>query len=196
MPALKPTDIYATIDWLGYVPHRDAKELETHPLETMALDFGGYGDDCHAGVTRPSCSRVVAQHPKGTPISNVRQLSIVSTEELQIIADSLGIDRFDPKWAGASVVLSGIADFSHIPPSSRLQADSGATLTIDMQNRPCHFPALTIEADLPGRGKGFKEAAEGKRGVTAWVERPGLLSLGDRLRLHVPDQRGWHGAGA
>jgi hypothetical protein len=33
--------------------------------------------------------------------------------------------------------------------------------------------------------------AEGRRGVTAWVERVGVLRVGDRLRLHVPDQRPW-----
>ncbi|MFM7445122.1 MAG: sulfurase, partial [Tabrizicola sp.] len=37
----------------------------------------------------------------------------------------------------------------------------------------------------------FKTAAHGKRGITAWVERPGTLRLGDMLRLHIPAQRGW-----
>ena len=36
---------------------------------------------------------------------------------------------------------------------------------------PCQEPAVTIEKARPGEGKGFKRAAEGKRGVTAWVER-------------------------
>jgi hypothetical protein len=27
--------------------------------------------------------------------------------------------------------------------------------------------------------------------VTAWVERPGLLRVGDQVRVHVPDQRIW-----
>ena len=40
-------------------------------------------------------------------------------------------------------------------------------------------------------GKGFKAAAKGRRGVTAWVERPGALVVGDRLRLHIPDQPAW-----
>ena len=45
--------------------------------------------------------------------------------------------------------------------------------------------------DEPGHGKAFKPAAHGRRGVTAWVEREGPLTLGDELRLHVPDQRNW-----
>jgi hypothetical protein len=191
MPALIPTDYTARITWLGHVPHRARAEIETLPLEEMPLGWEGYGPDCHSGVTRPSCSRVVAQFRRGTEIRNVRQLSILSAEEMAAIAATLALPALDPAWLGASVVLEGIPDFSHVPPSSRLQAEEGTTLVIDMQNRPCRFPAKTIETAVPGHGKAFKAAAEGRRGVTAWVERPGRLRRGDVLRLHVPDQRGW-----
>lgn len=191
MPALAPTEYYGTITWLGVMHHRDAPELDSRPVTEMALTWAGNPDDVHAGETRPSCSRVKSQYPKGTEIRNTRQLSVVSAEELAQIAAALGLDRIDPALVGASIVVEGLPDFSHLPPSSRLQADSGATLTVDMQNRPCQFPAMTIEKSAPGHGKGFKPAAEGKRGVTAWVERPGLLRVGDRLRLHIPDQRAW-----
>mgnify|MGYP001491102775 CR=1 FL=1 len=92
---------------------------------------------------------------------------------------------------GASLVLEGIPDFTHLPPSSRLQGPDGVTLVVDMENLPCQEPAVTIEKARPGLGKGFKPAAEGKRGVTAWVEREGTLRLGDEMRLFVPAQRGW-----
>jgi MOSC domain-containing protein YiiM len=121
----------------------------------------------------------------------VRAVSLVSAEELARIAEALGLDNLAPEWVGASVVVEGIPDFSHLPPSSRLQGPDGVTLTVDMQNRPCRFPAKTIETAHPGKGKRFKEVAEGLRGVTAWVERVGTLRIGDALRLHVPDQRGW-----
>ena len=88
-------------------------------------------------------------------------------------------------------MVEGLPDFSHLPPSSRLQGPDGVTLVVDMQNRPCHLPALTIEERLGAAGKGFKAAAKGLRGVTAWVERPGTLALGETMRLHVPDQRAW-----
>lgn len=191
MPALIPTDHYATVTWLGYVPHRHAAEIEACALEAMPLGWAGYDGDCHSGVTRPSCSRVTSQHAKGTEIRNVRQVSVVSAEELAAIAAALGLDAIDPAWLGASVVLSGIPDFSHVPPSSRLQAENGTTLVVDMQNRPCRFPALTISKARSGQGRDFTAAAEGRRGVTAWVERPGGLKIGDRVRLHVPDQRVW-----
>ncbi len=191
MPALTPTDHYGTITWLGRVPDRVTKAIVTISLTELTLIFAGTEGEVHAGLTRPSCSRVTRQYPKGTPIRNTRQLSIVSAQDLAAIAAKLGLEAIDPAWVGATVVIDGIPDFSHLPPSSRLQSDSGATVTIDMQNRPCQYPAMTIEAAHPGQGTGFKTAAKGKRGVTAWVEREGVWRLGDRVRLHVPDQRAW-----
>lgn len=192
MPALLPTDHYGTIIWLG-VQRLPVENLviRAEPLAEMPLTFAGLAGEVHAGLTRPSCSRVLAQHPRGTVIRNVRQLSVVSAEEMAAVAAELGIARFDYAWVGASVVVEGIPDFTHLPPSSRLQAEDGTTLVVDMENRPCQEPAMTIERAAPGHGKGFKVAATGRRGVTAWVEREGTLRIGARLRLHVPDQRAW-----
>lgn len=193
MPALVPTRHVARIVWLGVVTNMDRQELLAEPREVLDLRFDGIAGSVHGGLTRPSCSRVTAQYPKGTEIRNERQLSILSREELDGIAQALGLKRIDPARLGASMMIEGIDDFSHVPPSSRLQAPSGATLTVDMQNRPCQFPARSIERVSPGHGKGFKPAAEGRRGVTAWVAREGRVTLGDELRLHVPDQRPWAG---
>ena len=44
---------------------------------------------------------------------------------------------------------------------------------------------------MPGHGAAVKGAANNRRGVTAWVEREGTLTLGERMRLHIPDQRPW-----
>ena len=190
MPALVPTDHFAIVRWMGIVED-SANSLHADPVEEMNVTFAGVAGECHAGLTRSSCSRVKDQHPRGTQIANVRQFSILSVEELLAIAEACNIDEFDPAWVGASLVIEGIGDFSHVPPSSRLQADSGATLVVDMENRPCVLPGRVIEKEEPGKGKAFKHAANGLRGVTAWVEREGLLKLGDVLRLHIPDQPIW-----
>ena len=190
MPALAPTEITGTVTWIGYVPDRDAS-LRSTTLDEVALTYAGISGESHGGLTRPSCSRVVSQHPKGTDIRNVRQLSVVSAEELAEIAADCGLEALDPALIGASLVISGIPDFTHLPPSSRLQMPDGATLVVDMENRPCHLPAKPINADHPGAGDKFKAAAKGKRGVTAWVEREGAMRVGDVVRLHVPDQRAW-----
>ena len=190
MATLKDSGIVGEVTWAGHVPGAD-DTLRAGAVPRLDLGFDGDAGARHFGGLRPSCSRVTMLYPRGTEIRNVRQLSILSQEELDAIADGIGLSALDPGLLGASLVLRGIPDFTHVPPSSRLQAPSGLTLTIDMENRPCHFPGQEIEAERPGHGKAFKAAAEGRRGVTAWVERPGTVALGDTLRLFVPTQRAW-----
>lgn len=190
MPALLPTDFHATIRWLGRVPP-DGPDIRSAPVDAVDLDWTGIVGERHGGLTRPSCARVTDQHPRGTEIRNVRQISIMSVEELEHIAHAMALVAVEPEWLGASMVVEGFADFSHLPPSSRLQGPDGVTLVVDMENRPCSLPAREIERERAGYGARFRAAAKGRRGITAWVERPGRLCLGDRLRLHVPDQPAW-----
>ncbi|WP_126976891.1 MOSC domain-containing protein [Frigidibacter oleivorans] len=194
MPALKDSGVTGTVLWLGRVADRDAA-LASAAVEEMRLSFAGPEGEAHGGLTRPSCSRVLGLYPRGTEIRNTRQLSIVSQEDMDAIAGAMGLQRLDPALVGASVVVGGIGDFSHLPPSSRLQAAGGATLVVDMENRPCQLPARPIETAHPGFGARFKSAAKGRRGITAWVEREGVLRVGEALRLFVPDQPAWRGGG-
>lgn len=191
MPALKKTDYTCEIVWLGIVTGDDRKELLSEVREALTLRFDGIEGSFHGGLTRPSCSRVTGQYEKGTEIRNERQLSIVSAEELAEIAAEMGIERVDPARLGATMVVRGLPDFSHVPPSSRLQAPSGATVVVDMENRPCQYPAKSLQHVVGEAAKGFKPAAKGKRGVTAWVAREGDVKVGDTLTLHIPDQRRW-----
>lgn len=190
MPVLKPTDHLGRIVWLGLVRDRDAA-LESAAVESLAVSFAGPEGEAHGGLTRPSCSRVVGQYPKGTVIRNTRQFSVLAAEDLAAIAAKMGVERLDPALVGATMVVEGIPDFSHLPPSSRLQGEGGATLVVDLENRPCQLPAKPIEARHPGLGAKFKAAAQGRRGIVAWVEREGTFRLGESIRLHIPDQPVW-----
>ena len=193
MPVLRQTEYTAEVIWLGHVPAGNS--IRAKSVERLDLDFAGDPGARHEGVNRASCVRMTNLYPKGTEIRNVRQLSVLSAEQLDEIAAEMSLTRLDPSYLGASLVLRGIPDFTHVPPSSRLQAVNGLTLTIDMENRPCIIPGREVEADLPGHGPAFKPAAQGRRGVTAWVERPGQLKLGDSMKLFVPDQRAWAPSG-
>ena len=177
------------------VTARHTTEIQTESRATIDLDWDGVIGGAYNSRSRSSDSRVLQQHRPDTQIANVRQLSIVSQEDIDHIAHAMGISQFNPEWLGANLVVAGCCDFSYIPPSSRLQADNGTTLIVDMQNYPCHQTGMTIERDLPGHGKYFKQYARGRRGVTAWVERPGQLALGDKMRLHSPEQRAWQPEG-
>jgi hypothetical protein len=190
MPALLPTSFTGRITYLGRVLAKPAI-LASHPVDEVFASYAGVEGEVHAGLTRASCSRVLSQYPRDTDIRNVRQFSIVSAEDVAEIAARMGIDTLDPSLLGASMVIAGIPDFTHLPPSSRLQFNGGATLVVDMENRPCTLPARGIEERFPGFGAKFKPAAQGRRGVTAWVEREGVLRMGMGVTLHVPDQRAW-----
>lgn len=198
MAALKPTEHEGKVVWLGLV--RDRKRaLASDGVESLTLTFEGPEGEDHAGRTRRSCTRVKAQYPVGTEIANTRQICVMSAEELTAIAAAMGLGDVPlgrmAAFLGAGVVIAGIPDLTHLPPSSRLQgAEGGATMVVDMENLPCMLPAKGIEAEHPGVGARVKAAARDRRGVTAWVEREGLLRLGEAVRLHIPAQRPWAGA--
>lgn len=170
---------------------------ENNNISTVARDlvdvsFGGFDGDSHTGLSRKSCVRVKRQYKVGTTIRNTRQISIVSVEELQTIADNMNIEAIQPEWLGANLCLSGVPEFTKIPPATRLLFSSGACLVVDVENEPCNYPAEIIEQHHPGSGKLFVKNAMGIRGVTAWVEREGKIERGDTVEVHVPPQRLWN----
>lgn len=190
MSCLVKSQYIGTITWLGRVSAPEYN-IRSEALNTAEANFEGILGESHSGATRPSCVRVTMLHPKSTEIRNTRQLSVLSAEENAEIASGIGLEQLDPSWLGASIVIAGIPDLTHIPPGSRLQTGAGTTLTADLENAPCNWPAKEIETDYPGHGKAFKSVAKGRRGITAWVERPGRLSLGDDVNLFIPAQRDW-----
>lgn len=192
MPALKKTSFEARVIWLGQTADR-ADGLESQGCDQLDLRFEGPAGEARSGLTRAACPRTSELYPENTEIRNVRQISVMSAEELAEIAQDLELDRLEPEWLGLSMVVEGLPDFTHLPPSSRLLADRGASLVVDMENLPCNIAGRAVERARPGHGIGFKQAAKGKRGVTVWVEREGVIRVGDTLRLFVPGQRRWTG---
>jgi MOSC domain len=189
MPVLLETEFKGEVVWAGETP--SVSGIAASAVAGLSLGFHGLLGERHQGENRLSCVRVSNLYPQGTTIRNVRQLSILSEEELALIAADMGLEQVDPRSLGANLVLRGIPDFTFVPPSSRLQGPDGMVLTVDMENRPCIFPGREINKAHAGFGPKFKPAARGRRGITAWVERPGQLNIGDSLRLFVPDQRAW-----
>ncbi len=179
-------EMTGAVRFLGVVPDRRSS-LRSVSSERITLDYAGIVGDSHSGLTRPSCSRVTAIYPvRGTPIRNTRQISLLSVEELAETARILGLPVLPPEWVGANLILEGFAGLTALPPASRLAFEGGAVLTVDVENAPCNYPAREIEIEHPGMGKGYKAAAKGRRGLTAWVEREGEIRLGETVRLHKP----------
>jgi hypothetical protein len=163
--------------------------LEKGGVNRLELTYAGITGDFHAGLTRKSDSRTLQLYKRGLDIRNTRQLSLVSDVELAGIAARMGIPAIDAKWLGANVLVTGIPDLTLLPPSTRLQLPSGATLVVDLENVPCRQVAQVIERHHPGPKLGFVAAARNKRGVTAWVEREGAIGLGDDIAVLTPPNR-------
>ncbi|MBX2884246.1 MAG: MOSC domain-containing protein [Granulosicoccus sp.] len=187
MAILKKTNITGSCDCV--LINQDSTDLETTAINEADVGFEGFAGDIHSSLTRSSCVRVKTQYPQGTEIRNVRQLSIVSSEELDTIAQKMQVSNVDPAWVGANLLLSGISDLTLLPPGSRLIFSGGVSLVVDMENEPCKYPGEIIDRHFPGRGKYFVKAAIGRRGITAWVERGGCLKTGESVSVHMPPQR-------
>jgi molybdenum cofactor guanylyltransferase len=151
--------------------------LEKQEVAELQLLLSGIDGDCHGGHTRLSDSRMLKQFKRGTVVKNARQVSILSVEELADIASLMGIPHLRPEWVGANLVTRGIPDLTLLPPSSRLQFPSGATIVIDIEDVPCRYPAGVIEKHHPEPTVGFVKAARNKRGLVGWIEREGVVGV-------------------
>ncbi len=162
----------------------DAGDFVGRRVPSLALDFAGLAGDRHAGATRPSDART-PWHPRRTPIANTRQISLVSVEECAEIAAMMGLGGLDPALLGPNLVLRGIGTLSLVPPATRLQFPSGATLFVTEQNIPCRHPGDRIARthQAPHLAPGFARAAAGRRGILALVEREGPVLAGDPVRI-------------
>jgi hypothetical protein len=164
------------------------EDLSSERISSVKVTYAGFDGESHSGLVRASCVRVRGQYKKGTEIRNTRQISIVSIEELALIGDAMGIDALEPEWVGANLLVSGIPNFSKIPPSTRMIFANGTSLVVDLENSPCKYPGEIIERHHPGKGELFAKAAYGRRGVTAWVEREGDITMGEAIAVHIPPQ--------
>ncbi|MHA1524283.1 MAG: MOSC domain-containing protein [Alphaproteobacteria bacterium] len=162
------------------------RSLVSQRVQALTLGFDGIEGDSHAGLTRGSCGRVRRQYERGTQIRNTRQVSIICPGEMAQIAKKMGVGQLLPEWLGANLVIAGIPDLSHLPPSTRLIFSSGAALVVDVENGPCRYPGEVIEEHHPGHGNRFPKSALGLRGIVAWVERPGSIALNDTVDVHIP----------
>ncbi|MBB3772094.1 hypothetical protein FHS55_002703 [Angulomicrobium tetraedrale] len=171
----------------------DGAGFATREVASLGVTLEGVPGDRHMGMARPADSRV-PWFPRGTPIRNSRQVSIVAMDELAEIARRLGIVDVQPEWLGANLVIEGIAQLTRLPPGTRLFAAGGATLAVEGENAPCRHAGAAVAAFHPGSAGldlAFVQRAKGLRGLVAWVERAGELAAGTEIEVRVPAQRPW-----
>ena len=176
------------IEGLYWTP--DPKEFLTESVQQLDFDFEGIPGDRHSGYTKPVGPRE-KHYPKSSTIRNNRQWSAVCSHEMDRIAENLAIGKIEPEWIGANLLISGIDQFSAMPPLTHLKimgkGVTPVTLVVFEQNQPCFKPDKFIkELGNKEPAMGFSKAAFGIRGLLGWVDHPGTIHVGDKVEAFAP----------
>lgn len=166
------------------------EDFRTEAAEALELGFEGIPDDRHGGYTRLSGGRE-PWYPRGTEMCNERQISILSLEELALIAARMELEEVRPEWIGGNIAISGVSRLTQVPPRTRLVFEGGTVIRVDGDNAPCRSAGEGIAANFPSR-EGldllFPQKAQRLRGLVGYVERPGTIRSGETVTAHIPEQ--------
>lgn len=164
--------------------------FQTKPIKALDVSFEGIDGDSHAGWTRKSDART-PWHKRGLDIRNVRQISMVSVEDLAAISEKLEVPTVAAAWLGANIVVQGIPNFSFLPAGTTLLFDGDCVLRVEEQNAPCRYAGKAVQERYPeseGIETGFSKIARGLRGIVASVDRPGTIRAGVVFKATLPKQ--------
>jgi hypothetical protein len=167
----------------------DPKTFVTRRISEANLEFGGIRGDRHFGITSKADSRQ-PMYPRGTEILNRRQITIVSVEELDRIAEELGVEAVLPEWLGANVLVKGFPEWTKLTMGSRILFPSGAGLICMGENQPCTLPGDEIQKHYEDHEKlslRFVRAGYKRRGIVCAVEKPGIIHANDEVQVLVND---------
>jgi hypothetical protein len=177
------------IEVLALLTTDEKGELQTQEREVLNVDLDGFPGDRHYGYSTFSGGREKALYERGTTICNLRQWSAVSNEEMNEVAQKMGIEELKPEWVGANLLFKGLTDFSSLPSFTRLKScdPEGAVLIVYEENKPCRLPQPYIENGSAKKAiMTFEKAAKHKRGLVGWVEKPGKIYKGMIMEVWTP----------
>jgi hypothetical protein len=164
--------------------------LETMPVPNLELSFEGIKGDRHEGLTRRSGGRE-PWYPRGTIMRNERQLSLLCPDELSSIAAGLAVPELKAEWLGGNLLLEGFSHFTQMPPRTCLFFEGGVTIRIDGLNVPCRLTGRSIAGHYPDHNAldlHFVRVARRLRGLVGFVEKPGVIHVGERVEARIPEQ--------
>lgn len=172
------------------------EDFVSEQVDKLSLSYSGIKGDLHAGLTREAGARE-PWYKAGVEMRNERQISLVSSEELDEIAKDMDIDAVDAGWIGANIVVEGVPQFTFVPGRSIMIFEGGVSIRIDGFNAPCNYAGAEIarytgvEAEnllTTKRAHQFTRAAKMKRGLVGWVEREGEIKPGEEFTIRIWEQ--------
>lgn len=124
--------------------------------------------------------------PRGTTIRNHRQLSLVDAGEPAVIAAALGIAAVEP---GLLPTTSAPRAYPKPPPCPGWRgwcSTECAVIMLGGENLPCVIAGRMVAAAHGTAPEALPKAASRRRGVTGWVEHPGVIRPGAGIRIVMP----------
>jgi MOSC domain-containing protein YiiM len=167
--------------------------VEKFPEPELTLDRNGVIGDRFYGPTRYSNSR-------HTVIPNDRMWSAVTIEDVmftlahwnKLLRDKqlpARLTELDPAWFGPNICFSGMIAFSLVPPGTQFVFSGGPILIVAEENQPCMTAAQFIAdryADQNVKPEFFVKAALLHRGLVGYVEKGGIIRVGDSATVVYP----------
>ncbi len=143
------------VKWIGIRPQKRA-ELESVDQVTVSKKEGLIGD--HYGK-----------------LEGKRQVTLIQSEHLQVVANILGKDKIDPGLTRRNIVVSGINLLAF--KEARFQIGD-----VILEMTGFCFPCSRMEENL---GPGGWNAMRGHGGINAKVIKEGTIQVGDAVGLLV-----------
>jgi len=170
--------------------------LEKLDQPSIELELDGIVGDRHRSLARKTWPG--DKQPVGTLRRNERHWSAVSLEELHEITEAMDL-RYPllASTLGANLCIQGVSEFSRLPKGTIFKFPSGAELSVEEYNPPCHDMGKRLAGALQtNSGKAltstaFSNAARLLRGLVGVVEVPGEVFPGDEVTIVVYEHPGW-----
>ena len=160
-------------------------------IDKLTLTWDGIKQDKHASRTVVAATQDALANAvtKGSEILNLRQISLISQEELNEIALKMNVNEIPLNFMRANIVTSGFKHLTQLPFGTQIHFEFGAVLLLTGENHPCGVTGKRIQESLLEEKNiiaSFVKEGEHKRGVTAIVLRPGLIYAGQEARVRIP----------
>lgn len=177
--------------------HAGSKDDKSKPdLPSIQVELDGIVGDKHRSFSRKTWAG--DKQAEGTVRRNERQWSAVSLEELREISDAVNLRHtLLPSTLGANLCLQGVKELSRLPKGTLLKFPSGAELSVEEYNPPCHDMGKRLSATHRDRDgeeistTAFSNAARLSRGLVGFVDVPGEIRPGDEVTIELYEHPGW-----
>ena len=171
---------------------------DTHisvPVDKLKCTLDGIQGDRHNSSSKLAGAQEKHIVLKHRPVANFRQVTIVTQEEMDAVAEALGVPKLYAEDFSANIAISGIEGFTTLPPMyylvfSNKRQETHAVIRIMGENRPCIVAGENMQKRYPeekGLKSRFVKAALHKRGQVAVVYASGVIRVGDTVNF-VPHQ--------